>query len=129
MAEPKRKEKTPGPAKATGEREWRKITRPQDEWGKGIGLGLGDSFEGTFIKARQVTLPDQNSDDPNATREQTIYDFDDGEGNKVGVWGSYDLDERMAQVSEGDRVRITCVERVPLDGGRDVKRFDVLIAK
>jgi len=110
------------------EKTFRKITRPQDEWGKAIGLNVGDSIEGKFIESRTVTLPDLNADDPEATRDSLIYDLDVN-GDKLGVWGSYDLDERMAQVVPGQYVRIVCTERVPLDGGRDVKRFDVLIAE
>jgi hypothetical protein len=112
----------------TKEKTFRKVTRPEDDWGKAIGLAVGQSVEGTYIESRTVTLPDTNSTDPTATRDSLIYDLD-ADGEKLGVWGSFDLDERMAKVPAGAYVRITCVERIPLDGGREVKRFEVEVAE
>src|SRR3990167_10500700 len=58
----------------------------------------------------------------------TVYQFEQEDGKKIGVWGSAVIDNRMKEVQIGDMVKMVYLGKVNNPkSGRTFKNFDVFV--
>lgn len=88
-------------------------------------LDEGEIVVGSFVEARTVQLDDTEN---GGKRSARLYEIETAEGI-FGVWGSHDLDRKLASVRVGDRVKIRFNGVEKLDGDRELKRYSVWLAR
>lgn len=81
---------------------------------------------GRYDGARVITTRDTIN---GGTRESVLHDVTLETGETVSVWGAVDLDSKLAQVAEGDAVRIAYLgkEQIKTKAGlvRHIKKYGV----
>lgn len=80
-------------------------------------LEQGDTFEGTYkgFKLTKSSKPDEKS---------TLHKFE-REGVMVGLWGSYQLDQKLARAGIGSRVWIKYLGKEPMSNGNTLHKYRV----
>ena len=101
--------------------KWEKITPEGDEektpiW-NGKDLKVGDELVGDFIEVKKEV----------GANKSNLYLFatQGADSGEVAVWGSTVLDARLANLEEGDKVRIVYLGLEESKAGRQYKNFDV----
>lgn len=109
---------------ATGGETWTEIpTGLGDE----IELNEGDAVTGNFLG--MTTQPVKDNRAPDGVRQQSVYQFDTGDGAIRFLWGSYDLDVAFRSVEQGARVRVTYLGRRDIGSDRQpMKSYRVQVA-
>jgi hypothetical protein len=80
-----------------------------------------------FEQSEKLDVADTFSDVAGAMRVQTIHRLR-REGEPVDVWGSADLDGKLRGVEPGTLVRIVYLGKEELEGGKQIKRFQLQTA-
>ena len=83
----------------------------------------GMVFVGRYEGSEDVTIGEGED-------EATVkaHRFLDGYAVKLTVWGSYDLDGKIAEISAGTLVRIEYLKKLSLKGGREMRLYKVQTA-
>jgi hypothetical protein len=88
----------------------------------------GDTLIGTLYGSKIVSMPDLNN--PGEMRDQIVYEIVDENGKKWSVWGSFNIEQALADVGEGEQVRIEFAGKVPTSKpGQTVKQFKVAVKR
>lgn len=113
-------------------------TSPQDEEWEDVKVGLGRGWDfdkdgdlvGIYLGVNEVPIKEENrrGDDDRESAKAHSFGLQDGSGEIVFVWGSYELDLAMEEIGVDDKVKIhpLGVEQFNSDTGpRQVKRYRV----
>lgn len=81
-----------------------------EPFGEDVDFGTDNlgTFVGTYLSSKTISVPDEaarkrkDNPDPEAMRDQLVYEFADANGEKRVVWGSWAVDKAF----EGDRVTV-----------------------
>lgn len=113
----------------------------KDEWGKPIEVATPISIdsEGCLVVGRYygaVEVSHRESERKSKIHSVILLEkiaFPNGEvlnqGDECRFWGSYDLDEKLRRVLEGEKIRIAYIGMEKLSGNREMKIFEVRVSK
>jgi hypothetical protein len=111
-----------------------KGAKSQEEWetvapesGTPIRFEIGTVFVGEFRGIKHIVPP--NSNDPKDEFDQALFTDENGQTRTINL--GYKLNEALADVPEGKKVRITRMDDVPMNdpGKNDLKDYRVEVAK
>lgn len=104
-----------------------------DEWGEPVaGASSAHDFEseptliGVYRHSDDVTVGSAEAGD---LRTAKIHRFLTDESEQVDCWGSVDLDRKLRDINPGQLVRVQFLGRRQLDNGREMKEFEVRVAR
>lgn len=103
-----------------GTEEWDSTPVKENEFGVTVRLDDEDSDNHVFVGIYHSTDVAETENGPTK-----VHRFNDMQGNKYTIWGSKDLDDKMAQVEEGEITRVEFLEKIELSKGRTLKRYKV----
>lgn len=84
-----------------------------------IKFDVGDELQGRYrgFKKTRSSKPDEQS---------TLHKFETLSGEAVGVWGSYQLDAKLAKVQDGDWVWMLYLGKQRMQSGNEMHAFKVV---
>lgn len=90
----------------------------------------GDTVVGRFLEARKIKCADKQGRD----RTPTVFILKKGDGQKVSVWGSANLQPQMDKaiergIDEGDVIAVTYDGRTETSAGFKVKLYALAVIK
>lgn len=100
----------------------------EEEGTKWNPIVVDEAIEGTFETVATAHDPTPREGAPNG-RDFQIYKFRTEDGGLWGVYSSYKLDQAMANVEQGDFVRLIYRGKIDIGNGQDMRDWKVLRRK